>query len=410
MNTNPPDRPSGPARGLPPKTQLTLLGLCALAVVAIFIVGPLIRRGLARPAPAAAASSPDAMRFTAKQWQSLTLQAAQPQSFADMATTDGKIAVDDDLTTGVFSPYSGRVTRVFAKVGDRVAAGAPLFAVEAQEIAQGQSDLATTAAQVKLATAVEARQHELYEAHGAALKDWQQSQADLINAQAAYRVTRDRLRILGVSDAELDAFADRGQAAAPRPETIVRAPRSGVVMQRSVGAGQNIASLSSGGAAAAFIVSDLSKIWLVGNLREAQAPLARIGQPVEVSVTALPGRTFSGRLDFVSPSVDPVTRRVAVRATIANPDGLLKPEMFADFSVITGAGRNSVAVAADAVIYEGDAARVWVARAADRSVALRNVTTGRSANGEVEVLSGVKPGELVVTGGALFIDRAARGE
>ncbi|THD58159.1 efflux RND transporter periplasmic adaptor subunit [Phenylobacterium sp.] len=399
----------GRARRLPPSAQWGLLGLCVLAVLVVLGVGALLRGRAAPPAPSAAAASPTSLRITERQWQSLTLRAAQPKAFADVAATDGKIAVDDDLTTSVYSPYSGQVTRVFVRLGDRVAAGAPLFAVDAQEIAQGQSDLATTAAQVKLATAAEARQHELYDAHGAALKDWQQSQTDLINAQAAYRATRDRLRILGLSDAEMDALAGR-PAAALRRETIVRAPRAGVVMQRNVNAGQTIASLTNGGTAAAFVVSDLSKVWLVGNLREAQAPAARVGQAVEMTVTALPGQTFAGRLDFVAPSVDPVTRRVAVRATVANPGERLKPEMFADFSLTTGETRTSVAVPADAVIYEGDAARVWVARAADRSVALRQVTTGRTTGGEVEVLSGLRPGELVVTSGSLFIDRAVRGD
>src|ERR1019366_6209021 len=132
----------------------------------------------------------------------------------------------------------------------------------------------------------EARQHQLYDAKGAALKDWQQSQADLINAQAAYLAARDRLRVLGKSEAELDALASRGQVEAARFEAIVRTPRSGVVMQRPLGVGQTIASLTNGGATAAFVVSDLSKIWLVGNVREAQAPLAKVGQPVEISVTA----------------------------------------------------------------------------------------------------------------------------
>lgn len=410
MTDSPRKTPGFAGRRLSLAAQLALLGLCAAGVLIIF-VGAAVLRHNAAPSPATAdAANPSALRLTDRQWQSLVVQPARARSFADVAATDGKIATDDDVTTSVYSPYSGRVTRVFAKVGDQVAANAPLFAIEALEVAQGQSDLATTAAQLKLATAVEAREHDLYEGHGAALKDWQQSQADLINAQAAYRAARDRLRILGTPDVEIDALANRPQARASRRETIVRAPRAGVVMQRAVSAGQNIVSLANGGSGAAFVVSDLSKIWLVGNLREAQAPSAKVGQPVEISVSALPGRTFSGHLDFVAPSVDPVTRRVAVRATVANPGGVLKPEMFADFSVVTGASRSSVAVPADAVIYEGDSARVWVAHASDRSVALRQVTTGRTTNGDVEILTGVRPGELVVTSGALFIDRAARGD
>jgi membrane fusion protein, heavy metal efflux system len=99
-----------------------------------------------------------------------------------------------------------------------------------------------------------------------------------------------------------------------------------------------------------------------------------------------------------------------VRATVANLGGVLKPEMFANFSVTTGEGRNSVAVAEDAVIYDGTTARVWVARSRDKTVSLRLVKPGRTANGDVEILSGLRAGELVVTGGSLFIDRAAQSE
>jgi cobalt-zinc-cadmium efflux system membrane fusion protein len=396
-------------RALSTRQQLTILVLVSVIALAIFVGGPLIGRALSRPPPPAAPPSRGAFKATDQQWQTLTIQPVQVRSFADVATTDGKIATDDDVTTNVFSPYSGRVTRVFARAGDTVAAGAPLFAIEAQEIVQAQSDLASTSAQLDLATATEARQHELYEAKGAALKDWQQSQLDLVNAKAAFRAARDKLRILGSSEAEVDAQATRPHAVA-RAETIVRAPRSGVVMQRAVSAGQNIASLSNGGSTAAFVVSDLSKIWLVGNLREVQAPIAKVGQTVEVSVTALPGQTFLGRLDFVAPSVDPVSRRVAVRATVNNAQGLLKPEMFAQFSVVTGPRRSSVAVPEEAVVYEGEEARVWVAQPTDKTLTLRAVKPGRTANREVEILSGLKPGDRIVTEGSLFIDRAARGE
>jgi cobalt-zinc-cadmium efflux system membrane fusion protein len=107
--------------------------------------------------------------------------------------------------------------------------------------------------------------------------------------------------------------------------------------------------------------------------------------------------------------VDPATRRVTVRAQVANPGGELKPEMFATFDLITGAASSAVGVPEQAVIFEGDTARVWVSRGG-RLLELRTIKTGQTVGGMVEVLSGLSAGETVVTSGSLFIDRAAKGD
>jgi cobalt-zinc-cadmium efflux system membrane fusion protein len=324
--------------------------------------------------------------------------------------TDGKIAVDDNRTTAVYSPYTGRVTRVFAKVGDRVRAGAPLFAIDASEFVQAQSDLVTAAAQLKLTQAAETRQQALFKENGAALKDLEQSQADFATAQVALAAARNRLRVLGKSAAEVSAIERGLSDHGPSTETVVNSPIDGVVTQKTVGVGQNLASVANnGGGTPAYAISDLSHVWLVGNLREADAPKARVGQAVEVRVDALGGRLFSARVSYVSPMVDPVTRRVTVRAEIPNTDGALLPEMFATFDLITGAPSTAIGVPEQAVIYEGDAARVWVARGG-RTLELRAIRTGQTAGGMVEALAGLTAGERVVTSGSLFIDRAAKGD
>ena len=124
---------------------------------------------------------------------------------------------------------------------------------------------------------------------------------------------------------------------------------------------------------------------------------------------ALQDRTFAAKVNFVSPTVDPVSRRVTVRAEIANPGGALKPEMFANFVLATDGKTSAVGVPEDAVIYEGDTARVWVAHPG-HSLELRQIRTGQSTGGVVQVISGLRPGEQIVTSGALFIDRAAQGD
>ncbi len=403
------DTPSG-AHALPRRTQLLLLAVAAIAAVFILFGLPrLVHLFAPKPPAPPAAAAPGQFFATDQQWATFTFATAQSIGFRAEAQTDGKIATDDDRTTQVFSPYSGRVTQVFVKVGDRVKVGQPLFAVQASEFVQGQSDLATASAQVRLTQAAEARLHELYKTNGAALKDWQQSQADLAAAEASLAAARNRLKILGVSDQEIGTLGSRPAGAGFVKEAVVRAPISGVVTQRAIGEGQAVASVTNGGANPAFVVSDLSRVWLVGALREIDATKARVGEALEVRVLALPDQTFAAKVDFVSPTVDPVSRRVTVRAEIANPGGALKPEMFANFTLATDGTTSAVGVPEDAVIYEGDTARVWVARAG-HALELRQIRAGQVVGGVVQVISGLQPGERVVTGGALFIDRAAQGD
>jgi len=389
---------------LPPKRQWTILAAVAGGAAVLFLILPLLGRLLA-PHPAAAPPSapPGSFAATDEQWATLKFAQARAADFQGRLQTEGKIATDDDVTTQVFSPYSGRVTRILVKAGDRVRAGQPLFEVQAAEFTQGQSDLIAAAAQAKLAQANEARLHALYQSAGGALKDWQQSQSDLAAADAALQAARGRLRILGVSDTEIAALehGSRGGAA------TVNAPISGVATQRLIGVGQAIGSVTNGGAAPAFVISDLSKVWLTANVREADSALVHPGQTVDVRVLALPGRVFTAKIDYIAPAIDPTTRRLAVRAVLSNADGALKPEMFASFTLAEGPLQKAVTAPEDAVIYEGDTARVWVAHPGSKTLELRQITAGPAVDGQVQVLSGLRPGDWVVTSGSLFIDRAA---
>ncbi len=403
--------PGARGRALGRGQQIALLAAAAGIGLGLVLAAPIVGRMVAaRPPPPSAAPPPGTFVATDQEWRTLGLATVQTLAFSPADETDGKIAANDNRTTLVFSPYTGRVTRVIAKVGDRVRAGAPLFAIDASEFVQAQMDLVTAGAQVRLTRAAEARQAALYKDNGAALKDLEVSQADLAAAEVALAAARNRLRVLGKTAAEVAAL-ERGLVHhGMSSETMVTAPVAGVVTQKSVGVGENLASVAANGAAQpAYSISDLSTVWLVGNLREADAPKARVGQRVLVRVNALPDRQFDAKLDYVASTVDPVTRRVTVRAEIPNPGGELLPEMFATFTLITGEATTAVGVPEQAVVYEGDTARVWVARDR-RLLELRQIRTGQTTGGMVEVLSGLVAGERVVTRGALFIDRAAKGD
>lgn len=384
--------------------------IVAAVALALLLLAPALGRLFApRPPPAPPAPPPGTFQATADQWATLGFAKAQTMDFLPSDSTEGRISTDDTRTTAVFSPYTGRVTRVMAKVGDHVRAGQPLFAVDAAEFVQGQSDLLTAGAQVRLTKATLERQEALLKENGAAVKDVQQAQSDYATALANLQAARNRLRVLGMSAAQVSAAEAGAGAHGIAPDTVVVSPITGVVTQRSVGPGQNLASLANnGGGTPAFTVSDLSRVWLVGDVREADAPLARVGQMADVSVGALPGRIFRARVNFVSPVVDPTTHRVTVHASIANPGGELLPDMYATFDLITGPARQAIGVPTEAVIYEGDTARVWVAEP-NRLLGLRAIRTGQTHDGMVEVLSGLRPGDTVVTSGSLFIDRASKG-
>jgi cobalt-zinc-cadmium efflux system membrane fusion protein len=358
-------------------------------------------RLLGKPVPAAAPSSPPGtFRATSQQLKSFTIRPAQLHGFTSEEVTDGRIAFNADRATALYSPYSGRVIRVLASLGDAVKSGAPLALLDASELVQAQSDLATSAAQVKIARITEGRKHALYEAQGGSLQEWQQAQADLTAAQSALGLIRNRLKILGKSPAQIAALeSGRPMDAA----AVLQAPIAGVVVDRQVGIGQY---LQAGGSVPVFTIANPTSVWMLANVREADAALVEVGQAVEVHVPAYPKRVFRARVTYVSAAVDAVTHRLPVRAEIDNRDGALKPEMTASFHILTGAESISPAVPESAVVYEGDVAHVWVLRAPDL-LAYRAVRTGRRSDGLVEVLDGLKAGESIVTQGSLFIDQAA---
>jgi membrane fusion protein, heavy metal efflux system len=141
--------------------------------------------------------------------------------------------------------------------------------------------------------------------------------------------------------------------------------------------------------------------------RPRDAPLMKVGLSLEVQVLAYPARVFKGTVSYVAPSIDPNTHRLSVRADVENPDGALKPGMFASFSIITGEAATAPAVPLEAVIYEGEKARVWLTGEGD-TLELRDIRTVRTSDGMAEVRAGLSPGDRVVTSGTVFIDRAAR--
>ncbi len=401
-----PQSPGLGRQGLSNPSQWRLLGVLVIVALALAAGLWFLQHRSTPPSAAEAPAPPGTFRPTAAQFKTLTVQTVGSNQFQGIEISDGRIALNGDLTTPVYSPYSGRVTRVIAKPGDVLKRGAPLAQIDASEFVQAQSDLTAAVAQSKLARANEVRKHGLYDAKGGSLQDWQQAQADLATAEGALKAVRNRLRILGKSEAEIDAL----QSSAHMDATAtLSAPIDGVIVDRQVGPGQYV---EAGAGYPLFTLANVSSVWLVANVREEDAPRLHIGEPVEVRVAAFPDRIIKARLTFVSATVDPNTHRLPVRAEIANAQGELKPEMFASFRIITSAGAAGASVPESAVVYDGSDAHVWVVQddAHGPVIGIRAIKAGVTDNGTVQVLDGLQVGERVVTRGSLFIDRAVTGD
>lgn len=353
---------------------------------------------------------------TPSEWATLTIEPVNAKTFRAEYVTEGKVAVDEDRSTPVFSPYAGRVTKLLAKPGESVTQGQPLFTIEAADTVQAQNDyIAAMTSQNKAKSALELadiqyrRAKDLYEGRAIPLKDYQQAEATQVQAQndmrssvTALEAANNKLRILGFTDETIKAFQSKSTI---NPEITIYAPISGTVVQRKIGPGQYV---NSGASDPVFVIGDLSTVWLTAFVRESDAASVNVGQDISVNVMALPGRPLTAKINYVAAAIDPNTRRLLVRATIDNKDGLLKPEMFANVTIYSAGDRAAPAVPKQALIYEGNQVRIWVARE-DKSVELRQIKIGLINGNLAEVTSNLKPGEKIVVKGSLFIDRAASG-
>jgi cobalt-zinc-cadmium efflux system membrane fusion protein len=396
------------------------IGLVTTAVIGVGVVGA--TRMLVQHAKSTETTHPNKANLpryvpTAAEWASLTVETVSERVFRAEHVTEGKIAVNEESATPIFSPYAGRVTKLLVKPSDMVERGQPLFIIEATDTVQGLNDFVTASgalntarSKLNLAQIVEKRANDLYAGKAVPLKDWQQAQTDLTTAQndmrsaeTALEAAHNRLRILGRSEEQISTFQQTRQMSADTP---IYSPIGGTVIQRKVGPGQFI---GSGASDPVFVIGDLSSVWLTAFVRESEAAGMAVGQEITFSLLALPDREFKARIDYVAAAIDPSTRRLLVRATIDNRDRLLKPEMFANVTIYSGDDRPSIGVPKQALIYEGDRVRLWVVHDEDKSIELRQIETGLTNGGLVEVRDNLKAGEKIITRGSLFIDRAATG-
>jgi cobalt-zinc-cadmium efflux system membrane fusion protein len=316
----------------------------------------------------------------------------------------GSIDFNEDMAAQVFPPYQGRIVQLYAKIGDNVKRGQALLTIESPDLIQADSNLIAAAGMLDLTTHALERAKQLFEVQGIAQKDLQQAISDQQTAEGALRAARNAVAVFGKSPLEIDRMV---KTRTIDPYLVVPSPIAGRITARSAAPGDFV---QPGNLPAPYSVADISRIWLNASVAESDMPLVRKGQQIHVVVMAFPGRVFEGEISTVGATVDPQLHRGLVRAEIEDPKHELLPGMFASFVIVTGSPVSGLAVPLDGVVREGDGTMtVWFTTDRHRFTK-RTVKIGLQHEGYDQILEGLRPGEQIVTKGAVFLDNLADGE
>jgi cobalt-zinc-cadmium efflux system membrane fusion protein len=382
---------------------LVVIGLAALWWLGLPpFSAPTVQEGRTQRAPVQATTVE--VQLTEKQVNSLKIAPVGQATFDVQRSAVGNIDFNQNMLVQVFTPNPGRIIATYANVGDRVQKGQLLFTVDSPDLVQAISNLIQAAGVLALQNANLKRLTETLRGGGGAQKDVDQAKSDQQTAEGSLRAARDAARIFGKTDDEMDQIIRERKADSV---LVVRSPITGQVTQRTAAPGLFV---QPGNAPAPFTVADTSTMWMLANVVESDAPLFRVGQPIQVRVAAYPNRVFDGVITVLGAQIDPATRRLWVRSEIKDPDNLLRAGMFANFTISISAPIQAPAVPNSAVVREGDGSMsVWVTTDRKR-FEKRTVKIGLQQDGMTQILEGLEPGELVVTEGAVFVsNRAAAG-
>ena len=352
---------------------------------------------------AGAVIDPNNVELAASQTEAIDVATVSERAFPLQRDAVGSIDFNEDLSTQVFTPYQGRIVKLFARLGDNVSSGQVLFTIQSPDLIQADSTLIAAAGVLDLTTRALERARELYKVQGIAEKDLQQAISDQQTAEGALKASRNAVEVFGKSPAEIDRMVKTREI---DPYLVVRSPISGRITARNAAPGLFV---QPGNPPAPYSVADISRVWMNASVTESDMPLVRTGQKIRVSILAFPNRVFSGEISTVGATVDPQLHRGMVRAEIDDQKHELLPGMFASFVIATGEPVSTAAVPLDGVIREGDGTMtVWVTTDR-RHFTRRPVKIGLQHEGYDQILEGVRPGEQVVTKGAIYLDNLASG-
>mgnify|MGYP001602537617 FL=1 len=386
----------------------------AVALVCLFSAG-----GCAGEVPPPDAATPaDAVRreFVELTADAITnagiaIEPVQAQTRADRIQAPGLLALDETRTARIGSLQEGLILETLAQVGDRVRTRQLLATMHGHALHDAWAGYRKAIAdrrrlEKELAYAIDADQRagRLYSDKAISLQERQRAEVERVSAtelldMAKAEVSRsiEELEHVGVSVAEAAEREPQTAVEEANEQIPVRSPIGGVVLERLVTQGTPVTPGTP-----LFVVSELSTLWAVAEIDESLLSRVRTGRPVEVQVAAYPNERFAGTITFIADIVNPKTRRITVRSTVPNPDGRLKPEMFATVALGEGEPRPMVVVPKGAIQMIDGRSAVFVAGPGGR-FSLRIVTLGADEDGLVEVKSGLTASDRIVTAGSFVL-------
>jgi membrane fusion protein, heavy metal efflux system len=343
-------------------------------------------------------SSAPAVDLSPTQLNSVKVAPVGTYSFPVDEEAVGSIDFDEDLSVPVFPDYQGAIIDTLGQLGAEVKKDQPLYTIKSPDLIQSESNLIAAAATFELTSKELVRAKNLYASDtGVPQRELEQATSDEQTAEGALKAARDAVRVFGKTDAEID------QMIASRvidPALVVRSPISGRITTKNAQPGFLV---QPGNLPAPYSVADVFLKWMLADVAESKIPNFHLGQSVDVTVLAYPGHVFKGKVSKIYETVDPNTHRITIRSEISDPEDELRPGMLANFVIRVHDPVESTAIPADGVVREGDGTMTAWVTTDRRHFVQRIVKPGLRRDGQVQILEGLRPGELAVTSGAVFL-------
>lgn len=353
------------------------------------------------PAPPAAqaAANPGYFVVPPDQIPHLQIVPAAKTVWETTLHTTGTVDWDNDHTTQAITQVGGPVTRILVDTGARVKAGDPLLYVSSPDVSNAISAYRKAKNRLALAQKTLERSRDLLAHKAIAARDLEATEADFNDASTDVQVALESLKIYGLQKADLDEAEH--QNVAIRSELPMRAPISGMVVQKLVLPGQIIQA----GTTLAFVITDVSTVWIQGHIYEKDLTMVQIGDSVDVHSPS--SATVShGTVAYVDHLVDPATRTTLVRIVTKNSDGALRKDQFVDIDLHDKAHRDVIAVPVAAVLYDDQNLPFVYVQVEAGKFAQRLIKIGAQQGDQVEVTGGIKAGDMIVSQGSIFLQFA----
>ena len=302
---------------------------------------------------------------------------------------NGRVVYNEDATARISSPINGRVVAIKAQVGDRIRAGQTLLTLDSPDLGSAESDLEKAQADATVKHLALVRAQTLYQGEALARKDLEAAQADYAAARAEAQRARLHLRNLTPAGA-----GNQGESYA------VRSPIAGVIVDRQVNPGMEVRPDLPN---PLFVVTDPSQLWVNVDLPENLLGKVTVGHPVSIEVDAYPGQLFSGHIEKIAPTLDPLTRRIILRCSVDDEAGRLKAEMFARVTLLADKRQLAYRIPNAALVSDGLYSYVFVEQSPGvlRKHRVTLVAQDRDYSYSVDNL---EAGERIVTSGALLLN------